>query len=222
MHIRNHERIANEVKALKLVSERTTIPVPQLLDYGAHPDGRQYLVTKRIDGVTLNQILDQDCAKVACQNALKFINTIVLPQLEKLKSKERGIDGFVMPPSWLSPDLQPPWKGKASWKTIPLNEPAYIFQHGDLSAHNIMMDPVTFEVKALIDWEYAGFFPPGMQRWPGTLDQTVNNQCGDDMAGAIAEFLLEEYLECYDGWDDKTELARLIESGQLPDPTLLR
>lgn len=85
-----------------------------------------------------------------------------------------------------------------------------------------MMDPVTFEVKALIDWEYAGFFPPGMQRWPGTLDQTVNNQCGDDMAGAIAEFLLEEYLECYDGWDDKTELARLIESGQLPDPTLLR
>lgn len=127
-----------------------------------------------------------------------------------------------MPPSWLSPDLEPPWKGKKVWNTCPLNEAKYIFQHGDIAAHNILMDPQTLQVKALIDWEYAGFFPPGMERWPGTLDQIVYSNRSNDTAGAIAEFLPEEYLECYDQWDDKAELDELVNSGKIPDPLLLR
>lgn len=109
---RNHERIANEAEALQLVSERTSIPVPQLVDYGVHPDGRQYLITQRIDGVTLSGLGDRDSADIAVaySNAVKFIQDTVLPQLEELKSHERGINGFVMPPSWLSPDVLAPWK----------------------------------------------------------------------------------------------------------------
>ena len=219
---RNHERIANEVRALQLVLKETTIPVPKLIDYGAYSDGRRYLVTERIDGVTLNRVLGTRHKSDAYKNALCFINNIVLPQLEKLKSKERGIDGFVMPPSWLSPDLQPPWKGKTTWKTLPLNEPGYVFQHGDLAAHNIIMDPETLQVKALIDWECAGFFPPRMQRWPGTLDKTLYDNRGDDVAGAISEFLADEYLECYNGWENKAELDDLIQAGMLPDPSFCK
>ncbi|KAI9046427.1 hypothetical protein LZ554_009560 [Drepanopeziza brunnea f. sp. 'monogermtubi'] len=214
----NHERIINEVKALQLVSEKTTIPVPKLLGHGALLDGRQYLITERIDGVTLNRLRGEDCESVAYSNALDFINNIVLPQLGQLRCNERGIDGFVMPPSWLSPDVQPPWRGKTHWKTLPLKEPEYVFQHGDLGAHNIMIDPKSLQVMALIDWEYAGFFPPEMQRWPGTLDETVYNRRGDHVADAIAEFLSDEYLECYCRWEDKAELDDLIRSGQLPDP----
>lgn len=40
----------------------------------------------------------------------------------------------------------------------------------DIAAHNIIMDPQTLQVKALIDWGYTGYFPPGMERWPRTLE----------------------------------------------------
>ncbi|KAF1951659.1 hypothetical protein CC80DRAFT_424144 [Byssothecium circinans] len=183
----NPERITNEARALELVSQKTTIPVPQLLNHGTYPDGRRYLVTKFIEGVLLSEFPDRGCSRPEAQehtdgtpcktclnqtysNALDFIQGTVLQQLANLKSQNRGISGFVMPPSWLSPDIQPPWRGKEYWKTLPLETPEYVFQHGDIAAHNLIMDPQTLQVKALIDWEYAGFFPPEMERWPGSLD----------------------------------------------------
>ncbi|KAI1132976.1 kinase-like domain-containing protein [Nemania abortiva] len=234
----NHERIANEVNALQLVSQQTTIPVPRLIDHGKNQDGTQYLVTERISGIRLNQMLDMGCplpegerhtVEKACKtcvgeaysNALEFIEGTVLPQLTEMTSQERGILGFVMPPCWLSIDVDPPWKGKGPWKTLRLEEPKYVFQHGDLAAHNILIDPQTLQVKALIDWEYAGFFPPGMERWPGTLDTDVYIRSGKDVADAIAKFLAEEYLECCRQWKDKAQLVSLIESGNLPDPEKL-
>lgn len=235
---RNHERITNEAKALKLVSDKTTIPVPRLLEHGELPDGRRYLVTEFIDGLTLKEMNSQSCLIQAGQkhtegtpcktcsdqaysNALDFITGIVLPQLAKLKSRQRGIDGFVMPPSWLAPDAQPPWKGKKSWKTIPLKEPEYVFQHGDIAPQNIILDRQTLQVKALIDWEHAGYFPLGMERWPGTLDMRAYRKRADNLAEAITRFLLEDYLECYEKWTDKEELRTLVSAGELPDPGLL-
>ncbi|KAI3331269.1 kinase-like domain-containing protein [Ustulina deusta] len=234
----NHERIANEVNALQLVSQKTTIPVPRLLDRGKNPDGTQYLVTERINGIRLDQVVNIGCSlpdperhtvekpcdackNKAYSNALEFVEGTVLPQLGELKSQERGILGFVMPPCWLSIDVDPPWKGKGLWKTLRLAEPGYVFQHGDLTAHNILMDPQTLQVMALIDWEYSGFFPPGMENWPGTLDRDVYIRSGNNIADAIAKFLPEEYLECYHQWNDKAQLASLVESGKLPDPTKL-
>lgn len=34
-----------------------------------------------------------------------------------------------------------------------------VFCHNNLSAHNVIVDPETLKVKAIIDWEYGGFFP---------------------------------------------------------------
>ncbi|KAI0172213.1 kinase-like domain-containing protein [Hypoxylon sp. FL1284] len=234
----NHERITNEVNALQLVSQKTTIPVPRLIDHGTHPDGRRYLITERINGFPLNDLLGMGCQMPEGQehadekpcttcvhqsysNALEFIQDTVLPQLASLKSQERGILGFVMPPSWLT-DSHPPWKGKGPWKTHPLKEPKYQFQHGDLAAQNILVDPHTLHVKALIDWEYAGFFPPGMERWTGALDKETYVRRADDAADAIAEFLADEYLECYNQWKDKAALDLLVENGKLPRVEQLR
>ncbi|KAI0103251.1 kinase-like domain-containing protein [Nemania sp. FL0031] len=224
----NHERITNEAKALVLVHNKTTIPVPRLLEHGQLPDGRRYLVTEFIDGLTLKGMHSQGCLKGAGQkhtedtpckkcldqahsNALDFIANIVLPQLAKLKSQQRGIDGFVMPPSWLAPDAQPPWKGKRSWQTIPLEK----------RTQNIILDRQDLQVKALIDWEHAGYFPPGMERWPGTLDMLAYRKRADNLPEAITKFLLDDYLECYAGWGDKDELQTLINAGELPDPSRL-
>lgn len=141
---RNHERVTNEVKALEIVSKCTTIPVPRLLGHGIRPDGRRYLITEFVEGVTLDEFPSRSCSKperqkhtndTACKdcsdqaysNALEFINGTVLPQLATLQSHSRGIDGFVMPPSWLSPDVQPLWKGKGCWNTLPSRLPEYVF-----------------------------------------------------------------------------------------------
>ena len=35
-----------------------------------------------------------------------------------------------------------------------------VFCHNDLSMNNVIVDPDTLKIKAIIDWEYAGFFPP--------------------------------------------------------------
>jgi hypothetical protein len=236
---RNHERITNEAKALDLVSTRTTLPVPRLLAHGTHPDGRRYLTTEYIPGPTLAEFPHRTCSKPAGQlhtgatpcsecsrqaysNAVAFVSSTMMPQLAALQSRVRGIDGFVMPPSWLSPDLQPPWKGKRCWETLPLERPEYVFQHGDLSDHNIIMDPQTLEVRALIDWEYAGFYLPGMENWPGTLCQHAYNSRGNNIAHLIERFLPAEYLDCYDKWNNKAELDDLIKRGQLPHPVQMR
>jgi hypothetical protein len=101
--------------------------------------------------------------------------------------------------------------------SLRLEEPRYVFQYGDLAAHNILIDPRTLQVKALITWEYAGFPSPGMDRWPGN----VNIGSGNDVAYALAKFLAEKYPECYHQRRDKAQLVSLIQSGKLPDPEKL-
>jgi hypothetical protein len=35
----------------------------------------------------------------------------------------------------------------------------YVFCHNDLAQHNIIVDPGTLRIRAIVDWEYAEFFP---------------------------------------------------------------
>ena len=42
----------------------------------------------------------------------------------------------------------------------PREEEDLVFCHNDFSTHNTIVDPDTLKVNAIIDWEYAGFYPP--------------------------------------------------------------
>lgn len=108
-----------------------------------------------------------------------------------------------------------------SWSTLPLDKPRYIFQHGDLGAHNYIIDAQSLQVNALIDWEYAGFSPPGMERWPGSLDKNLYRNKSTQLAPFTSQFLSVEYLECHRGWGDKAQLKVLIDQGELSDPNYL-
>lgn len=46
------------------------------------------------------------------------------------------------------------------WRMRPRETDDLVFCHNDLSANNVIVDPDTLKIKAIIDWEYAGFFPP--------------------------------------------------------------
>ncbi|KIH89627.1 hypothetical protein SPBR_08024 [Sporothrix brasiliensis 5110] len=58
-----------------------------------------------------------------------------------------------------------------------------VFCHNDLSANNVIVEAATLKIKAIIDWEYGGFFPPEFEKpfylragpsvaLPGEIDDT--------------------------------------------------
>jgi aminoglycoside phosphotransferase len=72
---------------------------------------------------------------------------------------------------------------RPEWKMKPRESEDLVFCHNDLSTHNIIVDPETLKVKAVIDWEYAGFYPQDFEgmffRRPGpsaALEGEVNDE----------------------------------------------
>lgn len=52
----------------------------------------------------------------------------------------------------------------------------------DLSRHNIIVDPETFEVKAIMDWESSGFYPAEFEagNWVRSLQEYVPDDVATD------------------------------------------
>lgn len=176
----NNERIDNEVAALQLISEKTSIPVPRYIDSGKYEDGTAWIETERtLGGVWLDVVRDRcrmpagkqhvedgnecdECGRIAQDNARRFIVNEVLPQLNSLTSDKTGLNDMVIPPLWdMFHDETTHWKSKKS-KT---GEAEYVFCHGNLHAHSILMHAETLHVLKIVDWDDAGYFPPEFQVW---------------------------------------------------------
>ncbi|KAI2368407.1 hypothetical protein LOY91_004520 [Ophidiomyces ophidiicola] len=52
-------------------------------------------------------------------------------------------------------------RDRRPWNRITAADDDIVMCHNDLSPHNILVDPTddSFPITAIIDWEYAGFFP---------------------------------------------------------------
>ncbi|KAI1843819.1 hypothetical protein JX266_010078 [Neoarthrinium moseri] len=112
------QRFRNEAAALELVSTNTTIPVPKLLSWGRDGKGLLFLETEllqrsvlcdmagdhcrmpKLHGATTGECVD--CRRIARDNANRFIYDSVLPQLQTLKHNTTGLNGFVIPPRWVT------------------------------------------------------------------------------------------------------------------------
>jgi aminoglycoside phosphotransferase (APT) family kinase protein len=46
-----------------------------------------------------------------------------------------------------------------TWQQISAEDLIYVFIYGDLSGSNIIVDPVRYKVVAILDWEYARYYP---------------------------------------------------------------
>lgn len=70
-----------------------------------------------------------------------------------------------------------------------------VFCHNDLSTHNVIVDPKTLKINAIIDWEYSGFFPPEFEapfyRWIGA-SVALKGESNDEQA--LMEILEKEKL----------------------------
>jgi hypothetical protein len=168
------ERIVNYAAALQLVSQKTTIPVPPLFGFGENDDGTAWIEMERTHGgIWLPLVIDQcrmsagkehvvegecaECDRITKTNARRFLAGEVLPQLRSLTSDTTGLNGVVIPPLWVME-----WERDAVWppKTAASGREEYVFCHGNLHAHSILMHAGTLHVLKIVDWEDAGYFPP--------------------------------------------------------------
>lgn len=155
----NRERLENEHDALQFIAKNTTIPVPKVLDWSVDANGTASLTMETVHGrlmLGLLGTLGEEDKRRLHRNVDAFMYDTVLPQLAKLRSKSLGqLNGVVFPPPRVIA-----CDDRKFWRSSTASTDHYVFCHNDLAQHNIMIDPDTLKVVSLIDWEYAGFFPP--------------------------------------------------------------
>ncbi|KID97476.1 Protein kinase-like domain protein, partial [Metarhizium majus ARSEF 297] len=56
------------------------------------------------------------------------------------------------------------WKVNSCWRPRKKGHGEYVFCHNDLGQHNVIVDPETLKIQAIIDWEFGGFWPAWFER----------------------------------------------------------
>ena len=147
------ERLQNEAAALRFIRRASNIPVPTL--YGAFDvDDSFMLITEYIDGVPMSN-LSEDQKRVVRTEVEQHLATLRGITSDTIG----GLSGIVIPPyRVMRLSDRDEWPRKVS------KGGKYVFCHNDLSQHNIIVDPQTLKIRAIVDWEYAGFFPEYFER----------------------------------------------------------
>lgn len=144
----------NEAASLRYIRQHTNIPVPTVYcDF--EDDDASYLITSYVEGASMSSLSEQQ--KAVVQEELE----VHLTTLKSLKSNRLGgPSGILIPPYRVLRRTE-----KERWNLQPSDQEEYVFCHNDLSQQNVIVDPETLQIKAIIDWEYAGFFPDHFE-WP--------------------------------------------------------
>lgn len=155
-------RLENEYHTLRFIRENTTLPVPRVIERKYGENGSMTLIMERIQGVTVDDLPDEN-QTVAKRTAMRHLRDMRI--LQQLCGLRRGYIGSV---SGQVPVVVPATAlgltERAWWPEIRDKADSFVFCHNDLGLHNVLVDPETYEVKAIIDWEYAGFFPQWFER----------------------------------------------------------
>ncbi|KAL2153511.1 hypothetical protein VTH82DRAFT_4666 [Thermothelomyces myriococcoides] len=143
------ESLKNEAATLRFLRRYTDIPVP-LLFCDFEDDDAYYVITQYIDGVSMAELPEHQKAVVIAE--LEGY----LAELKLLRSNRMGgPTGIVIPPYRVLCEAE-----RDDWSQLrPSDRDEYVFCHNDCSQHNVIVDPSTLKIAAIIDWEYAGFYP---------------------------------------------------------------
>ncbi|KJZ70108.1 hypothetical protein HIM_10511 [Hirsutella minnesotensis 3608] len=142
------ERLKNEAESLQFIQQHTDIPVPTVICH-FEDDGAYYLITEYIEGVGMSELKEEQKAMV--REELESQRA----KLKALKSSSLGgPSGIVIPPYRVLRRTE-----REHWYLQPSTHDEYVFCHNDLSQQNIIVDQDSLKINAIIDWEYAGFFP---------------------------------------------------------------
>lgn len=108
------------------------------------------------NGIGLRHV-DEALLPTAVTKVTAQLESEILPQLRCLRRNFMGSPNpelLVIPPRWLWA-----WKEKRVWPSMIKEADEYVLCHTDLDRQNILVDPSTFKIVSIIDWETAGFSP---------------------------------------------------------------
>jgi hypothetical protein len=149
------EQLLNEALAIAYVKRHTSIPVPNVITT-FEDQGCFYLVEEFFRGSII--------AAEAPKKKHGFIRIQLegfVAQLEQLKSKR--IESFVPDTIFFPARMESNRRLLGNARYVEDENKPYHLCHGDLSWANVLVDPKTFKVLAVIDWEFAGFYPHGFE-----------------------------------------------------------
>ncbi|CCE30266.1 uncharacterized protein CPUR_04114 [Claviceps purpurea 20.1] len=161
------DRLRNEAAVLQFVAKHTTIPVPEFLALWEE-NGLVHLKTALVEnGIELRNV-DESLLSTAITSVTAQLESDILPQLRRLRRNFMGSPDPELP-------VIPPrrfWQAKEKrvWPSMTKDTDECVLCHTDLDRQNILVDPNTFKIVSILDWETAGYFP---QEWELPL-WTVN------------------------------------------------
>jgi thiamine kinase-like enzyme len=107
-------------------------------------------MTEYVEGVLMQELSEPE-KLVVMKELLQHVAT-----LQSLRSDTPGIpdEEYMCPPQRVGQRL---WKVNSCWKPkTTTSKGDYVFCHNDLGQHNIIVDPKTLKINAIIDWEFGG------------------------------------------------------------------
>lgn len=148
---------------MQFVQAFTNVPVPRLY-YDFEYDGAYYVAVEYVEGVCMSDLNEDQKEAVAREIEIHLLT------LHNLKSnKISGPSGIIIPPYRIMEKTE-----DEMWNP-PTEDRLYVFCHMDLSQHNVIVDPKTLKIKAIIDLEYCGF-------WPEQFDLPFYTRLGPSVA----------------------------------------
>ena len=149
------QRWKNDIAIRRYLRENTDIPVPRS-GCAFEDDGAFYLLTEYIEGVVMSR-LKRDQKKVVAEELERHMAT-----LKALESEVPGIPGepLMCPPQRVNRNQ---WRQDSCWRPR-RRRGGYVFCHNDLGQDNVIVDPETLEIKAIVDWGAGGFWPEWYER----------------------------------------------------------
>ena len=148
------ERMLNDAASLEYIRKHTDIPVPTV-HACFEDDDAVYLVMEYVQGENMASLNEEQKGVVVkeLERHLDTLRTLVSDRIG-------GPSGLVVPPYRV---MQASF-GRDDWKLKTSERSEFVFCHNDLSQHNVIVDPQTLSITAIVDWEYAGFYPAFFER----------------------------------------------------------
>lgn len=170
------QRWRNDAAALRYLSQKiTTLPLPRLQCI-YEDDGAFNHCTEYVEGVSMEELSDMD-KKVVTKELLQHLST-----LKSLRSDTPGMPGesLLYPPQRVT---RQGWKMDSCWRPRSEIHGDFVFCHNDLVPDNIIVDPKTLKIKAILDWEFGGFWPEWFERefWEREVPGSALDREEDDV-----------------------------------------
>lgn len=213
-----------EAENIRYLKERTSIPIPIIMEDWSEDTGRYFMISRRIRGEPLSAVWASmstaERERVACQTAefLRQLRPLHSPQMQSLQGRPI-YSAFLFPDTYGIPhgpfsSDDELWEEMAKSlsglpekvhqrlrERMPSAMP-YTFTHGDLNHENIIV--ADGNLAGIIDWEASGYFPVW---WEFTCAGIGLGQADQEWKTLLRKYM-PDYTEARQFWRDFYSLSK--------------